>query len=140
MAINTSKSKCILFQTKGKKVNNEICKIFNNNEIRKFQDPLLIFPIEHIHNQGTTKVFKLLGVLLDEYLSFDAHINLLCSKISKSLYIINRAKKFLPKDALLLSLYYDLINSHLSYCTTIYGNANQTSIQKLTKKQKKQLM
>jgi len=137
MAINTSKTKFILFRTQGKKVNDEICKIvFNNNEIGKFQDPLLIFPIERIHNQGTTKVFKLLGVLLDEYLSFNAHITLLCSKIAKSLFIINRAKNYLPKDAL-LSLYYALIHSHLSYCTTIYGNANQTSLQKLAKVQKK---
>jgi len=137
MAINTSKTKFILFRTQGKKVDDQICKIvFNNNKIGKFQDPLLIFPIERIHNQGVTKVFKLLGVLLDEYLSFDAHINLLCSKISKSSYIINRAKNFLPKYAL-LSLYYALIHSHLAYFTSIYGNANQTNIQKLAKIQKK---
>jgi len=105
MAINTSKTKFILFRTQGKKVNDDICKIvFNNNEIGKIQDPLLIYPIERIHNQGAVKVFKLLGVLLDEFLSFDAHLNFLCTKISKSLYIINRAKNFLPKDAL-LSLY-----------------------------------
>ncbi len=135
MAINTAKTKFILFRTHGKKVNDDICKIvFNNNEIGKFQDPLLIFPIERIHNLGTTKVFKLLGVLLDEYLSFNAHITSLCSKIAKSLFIINRAKNYLPKDAL-LSLYYALIHSHLSYCPTIYGNANHTSLQKLEKVQ-----
>ncbi len=33
MAINTSKTKFILFRTQGKKVNDDICKIvFNNNE------------------------------------------------------------------------------------------------------------
>jgi len=137
MAINTSKTKFILFRTQGKKVDDQICNIvFNNNEIGKFQDPALIFPIERIHNHGVTKVFKLLGILLDEYLSFDAHIIYLCSKLSKSLYIINRAKNFLPNDAL-LSLYYALFHSHLSYCTTIFGSANQTSIQKLVKIQKK---
>ena len=137
MAINTSKTKFILFRTQGKKVNDDICKIvYNNNEIGKIEDPLLIYPIERIHNQGNVKVFKLLGVLLDEFLNFDAHINFLCSKISKSLYIINRAKNFLPKDAL-LSLYYALIHSHLSYCTTIYTSANNTSLEKLTKIQKK---
>jgi len=40
MAINTSKTKFILFRTQGKKVDDQICKIvFNNNEIGKFQDP-----------------------------------------------------------------------------------------------------
>ncbi len=71
MAINTSKTKFILFRTQGKKVDDQICNIvFNNNEIGKIQDPSLIFPIERIHNHGVTKVFKLLGILLDEYLSF----------------------------------------------------------------------
>jgi sarcosine oxidase/L-pipecolate oxidase len=46
MAINTSKTKFILFRTQGKKVNDDICKIvYNNNEIGKIEDPLLIYPI-----------------------------------------------------------------------------------------------
>jgi hypothetical protein len=46
-----------------------------------------------IHD-GETKSFKLLGVLFDEYLSFDDHINNLCTKISKSLFCKNRIKSF----------------------------------------------
>ena len=42
----------------------------------------------------------------------------------------------LPKKTL-LSLYYSLIHSHLSYCTSIYGCANKTSLNKLVIKQKK---
>jgi len=137
MAINTSKTKFILFRTKGKNVDDNVCKVFfNNNEIGKPEDLNLIFPIERIHNAGATKNFKLLGILLDEYLSFDSHIAQLCSKISKSLFIINRVKNFLPKDAL-LSLYFALVHSHLSYCTTIYGSATPTSLSKLFKIQKK---
>jgi len=137
MAINTSKTKFILFRTKGKNVDDNVCKVFfNNNEIGKPEDQNLIFPIERIHNAGATKNFKLLGILLDEYLSFDSHIAQLCSKISKSLFIINRVKNFLPKDAL-LSLYFALVHSHLSYCTTIYGSATPTSLSKLFKIQKR---
>jgi hypothetical protein len=61
---------------------------------------------------------------------------MICSKISKSLYIINRTKNFLPKKSL-LTLYYALIHSHLSYCTAIYGCANKTILKKLFLKQKK---
>ena len=137
MAINTAKTKFIVFRTKGKLVNDEICKIyFNNNELGKPENPNLIFDIERIHNQGMTKSFKLLGVLLDEYLTFDSHIDMLSSKISKSLYIINRVKNLLPKKVL-LSLYFALVHSHLSYCISIYGCANKTSIEKLILKQKK---
>jgi len=51
---------------------------YNNNEIGKPVDQNLIFNIERIHSNGPTKNFKLLGILLNEYLSFDSHINLLC--------------------------------------------------------------
>jgi len=74
--------------------------------------------------------------MLDEYLSFDSHITLLCSKIAKSLYIINRVKNLLPKESL-VTLYYALIHSHLSYCTSIYGSATPTSLSKLVTLQKK---
>ena len=137
MAINTTKTKFILFRTQGKIVDANICKIvYNNNEIGTPDNPNLIFPIERIQNSGPTKNFKLLGVMLDEYLSFDSHITLLCSKIAKSLYIINRVKNLLPKESL-VTLYYALIHSHLSYCTSIYGSATPTSLSKLVTLQKK---
>ncbi len=41
-------------------------------------------------NERASKNFKLLGILLDEYLSFNDHIGKLCSKIVKSLFCINR--------------------------------------------------
>jgi hypothetical protein len=137
MAINTSKTKFILFRTQGKQVDENICKIsYNNNEIGKPIDQNLIFNIERIHNGGITKNFKLLGIMLDEYLSFDSHINQLCSKIAKSLYIINRVKNTLPKDSL-VTLYFALIHSHISYCTSVYGSATPTSLSKLFVMQKK---
>ncbi len=137
MAINTSKTKFILFRTQGKQIDDNICKIsYNNNEIGKPVDQNLIFNIERIHNAGITKNFKLLGIMLDEYLSFDGHINQLCSKIAKSLYIINRVKNTLPKDSL-VALYFALIHSHISYCTSVYGSATPTSMSKLIVMQKK---
>ena len=69
---------------------------------------------------------------------FDAHINSLCTKISKSLYILNRVKNFLPKSSL-VTLYYTLIHCHLLYCANIYGSATQTSLKKLFLKQKQSI-
>jgi hypothetical protein len=54
--------------------------VFNNNEIGLPEDPALITDITCIHNEGEEKSFKLLEVLLDEYLSFEAHVNNLCAK------------------------------------------------------------
>jgi hypothetical protein len=137
MAVNTKKTKFIVFRTHGKIIDNNLCKIvFNNNEIGKPEDPNLIFDLERVHNMGITKSLKILGVLFDEYLLFDDHINMLCSKVSSSLYIINRAKNFLPKCAL-LSLYFALIHSNLSYCLLIYGCAKKTHFSKIITQQKK---
>jgi hypothetical protein len=136
MAVNTSKTKYIIFRTHGKKINNNECQLlFNSNEPGHPVDPALISPLERIFNEGQECHFKLLGVLLDEYLSFDAHISQVCAKISKSLFCINRIKNFVNKDAL-KKLYYAMIHSHLTYCMNIYSCANTTNLQRLRVKQK----
>jgi hypothetical protein len=136
MAVNTSKTKFIVFRTHGKRINPDECVLyFNNNEPGQPVDPTLIFPIDRIHNDGPEKCFKLLGVMFDEYLSFDAHISHLCAKISKSLFCINRIKNFVDKNSL-IKLYYAMIHSHLSYCINIYGSAVTTNLQRLRVKQK----
>jgi hypothetical protein len=71
MAVNTMKTKFIVFRTQGKKINPEECILyFNNNEPGKPVNPNLIYPIDRIYNDGPEKSFKLLGVMFDEYLSF----------------------------------------------------------------------
>jgi hypothetical protein len=136
MAVNTSKTKFIVFRTRGKRIDPRECNLlFNTNEIGKPEDPSLIYEIKRIHNEGDEKNYKALGILLDEYLSFDDHISSLCAKISKSLYCINRIKNFVTKSALKM-LYDAMIHSHIVYCINIYGCANLTSLQKLKIKQK----
>jgi hypothetical protein len=136
MAVNTAKTKFIIFRTHGKNINNAECTLlFNNNEPGHPENPNLISQIDRIHNEGPETIFKLLGILFDEYLSFNAHISHVCSKISKSLFCINKIKNFVNKNALKL-LYYAMVHSHLSYCINIYSCANTTNLHKLRVKQK----
>ena len=81
------------------------------------------------------KNFKLLGILFDEYLSFDAHISSVCAKISKSLYCLNRIKNFVTPSALKM-LYFAMVHSHIVYCLNVYSCANITSLSPLKIKQK----
>ena len=75
MSRRTLPSKFIVFRTRGKIFNPQDCHlVFNSNEIGQPEDPERIYEIERIYNDGPTKSSKLLGVLFDEYLSFDAHI------------------------------------------------------------------
>jgi hypothetical protein len=88
MAINTAKTKFIVFRTRGKRVNPADCMlVYNDNEIGSPENPELIYPISRIYNDGDEKSFKLLGVLFDEYLSFDEHVTV-CVQKYLSLYFV----------------------------------------------------
>jgi len=109
--------------------------MYNSTEIGLPDNPLLMLPLERIHNNGEETSFKLLGVHFDEYLSFDKHIMHLCSKISKSLYCINRVKNFIDLNSL-KKLYFAMVHSHIAYCMNIYSCATKTNLNKLILKQK----
>ena len=140
MAVNVGKTKYIIFRPKGKQINlTGDGIVFNNNEIGKDQDPDKIWKLDRVYNSNPDKLnrtYKLLGIYLDEYLSFDTHCDSVCSKISQSNYIINRAKNFLNPQSL-KTLYFSLVHPHLLYCLPIYSCTSLHNISKLEKAQKK---
>jgi hypothetical protein len=137
MALNTSKTKFMIFRTRGKPINEVDCQlVYNSTELGHVTDPLLVTPIERVHNNGAEKSFKLLCVYFDEYLSFEPHISHLCTKLSKQLFCLNRVKNFVSQAAL-KKLYFALVHSSLTYCLNIYGAANKTTLQPLVLQQKK---
>jgi hypothetical protein len=136
MAVNTSKTKFIIFRTHGKFIDPDQCRIvFNSNVIGQEVNIELIKPIDRVHNEGAEKSFKLLGVYLDEYLSFNAHVSQLCAKISKSLFCLNRLKNIVTSEAL-RTLYFAMIHSNIAYCINVYGCANDSTLKPLILKQK----
>ena len=73
------------------------------------------------------KVTKFLGVLIDEKLSWNEHIALVKSKISKSIFLLNRAKQVLNNRAL-HTLYNSIVLPYLSYCCEIWGNTYKSRL------------
>ncbi len=139
MVVNVSKTKFIIFHTKGKPVNDNECKIFYNDNEPDKNDPLLITEIERCHNKHPTnncRTYKLLGVYFDENMNFDYHITSLCNKLNRSLYWLNKAKNFLTTKSL-VTLYYGLIHSHLTYCPIIVSCASTSNINRIIKTQEK---
>jgi hypothetical protein len=131
--------KFIMFHTHGKKINSDECVLtFKNNKTGELIDLSLIYNIDRIHNEGQEKNFKLLGVLFDEYLSFEAHEANLCAKISKSLFCFNRIKNFVDQHTLKMS-YYAMVHLHISNCLNVYGSSNSTNLQRLRIKQKESI-
>jgi hypothetical protein len=142
MSVNASKTKFIIFHTRGKKVDlQNKTLVFNNNEIGKNVEQMLITPLEGICNSNVDhqkRAFKLLGVYFDENLSFNYRVNYLCSKLSKSLFFLNRAKNFVDTKSMTM-LYYTLIHSNLLYCIGTISVMNQTNFKKIKLIQKKPL-
>ena len=75
--------------------------------------------------------FNFLGIVLDEFLTWRAHVKKVSSKVSRSLGVIKRVKNFLPIQAL-KSLYNALIVPHLNYGLKLWGPRSEavTLIQK----------
>ena len=139
MALNISKTKYIIFRSRGKKINTNLNIVMNTNEIGKSINPDKIFPIDRIFSNNPSsdnRAFKLLGVYFDEYMSFEKHINVLCAKLSRANYCIKRVYHKLSQKSL-KCLYYALFHPHLLYCINIYSCATHTNLKKITILQKK---
>ena len=79
---------------------------------------------------------KFLGVMIDEYLSFSPHIQYIKGKISRSLGILYKCKKFF-KDSTLVMLYNAFIYPYFTYCVTGWGNTYSSYLDPFIKLQKK---
>ena len=79
-----------------------------------------------------------LGVLIDDKLKFNAHIDSICTKISRSLGIIYNIRNNTPRNCLLM-LYHSLIYPYLHYCCLAWGKAFQSHVRRLEILQKRVL-
>ena len=117
LSINSTKSQYVLVTNK--KFNLEYFKISSNNsEIKR------------------NECIKYLGVLIDDKLCWENHIDNTCSKISKRCWALQSLKNILPSK-FLINVYCSLIYSHLCYCIASWGCASKTRLMPLMKLQKR---
>jgi len=81
---------------------------------------------------------KFLGVIIDNKLNWNAHVNYISLNISRCLGVIGRVKKVLPCNVLLM-VYHTLIYPILSYCCIMWGCATKTILSRLVLLQKRSL-
>jgi len=140
LAVNKSKTKFIIFRTRGKKIDDDLLPLlFDENERGSPFNQNLVTILERYHNEhqnANCRSYKLLGIHLDEYLNLDYHIKHLQNKLSRSLYCIKAAKNNLNFEGL-KALYFALIHSHLTYCPIITSMTSKSNLAKLGKIQKK---
>ena len=118
LALNESKTKLMIFHTQLNKPPDDFQIILNNVELERVDST------------------KFLGVLIQENLQWNTHINYICNKVSKATAILAKLKHYLPKYVLLL-IYNSLCLSHIMYALSVWGGAPISAIGRLNKIHKK---
>jgi len=101
LALNESKTKYIIIRPSHMRPNLAQLNITING-----------IQLDRIGNDCNEQYFKILGIPLDENLTWKYHINQVCKKVSRALFSIKQVKRALPTDCL-KTLYYALVHSHL---------------------------
>ena len=82
------------------------------------------------------KYVKLLGVLVDEHLSWKFHINEVCKKLSRTTGIFYKVRHYVPLQ-ILICLYNSLLSSFHNYGIIIWGLTYDSYLNQLFLLQKK---
>lgn len=77
-----------------------------------------------------------MGVTIDDRINWKSHIKHVQTKVSRSIAIINKAKKVLDQKSL-HTLYCSLVSPYFQYCAEVWGNNYKTSLRPLTTIQKR---
>ena len=80
-----------------------------------------------------TSCDKILGIHVDNNLTWLNHFSFLSKKISSYLWLLSKIRTYLYR----LLFYNAYIKPHFDYCSTIRGNSSNTNIYKVTKLQRR---
>ena len=75
---------------------------------------------------------KLLGLTIDSFLSFKAHVKSVCNKVMVKVSAFRRVRKFIPSEVM-VNIYKAFILPHLEYCAPVlvglsYGLSNKLEL------------
>ena len=79
-----------------------------------------------------TSTFECLGVLLDEKLKWDKHIDKILKKVGSGIAMLRRAKKFIPTSSPQM-IYNALIQPYFDYCSPLWDICGKHMLDKLQK-------
>ena len=104
LSLNVKKTKFMIFHYRQRVLmENDIpCRMINNTLIERVTE------------------FNFLGLTVNEYMNWNSHVQKIANKISRTLGVMNRLKRYLPISAMKL-MYDSLILSHLQFGITNWG-------------------
>jgi hypothetical protein len=91
--------------------------------------------INDVHLEQVTGV-TFLGMEADDRLHWKLHIDKLERKLSSGLYVLRRLKHYRNQQLLLLA-YYAIVESHIRYGISLWGDSSQKNADRIFKMQKK---
>jgi len=119
LSLNTGKTNCILFKRNKKNLNAQHNKLYLNNE-----------------EMGFVTNTKFLGLIIDEHLEWNDHINLCRNRLASGVYTINSLKNILS-IGLLRTIYYSMIYPYISYGILLWGSSYKHHLNTIAIQQKR---
>lgn len=120
LQVNVKKTNYVYFKTQQSKVSNEPNIMFNNQAVER------------------NKNIKFLGLLIDENLKWNEHVNKLLKKLNSGVYALSRMV-FLNDCSTLRMIYFAHIHSHIKYGLALYGSTKKSNLDEILKIQKKSI-
>lgn len=94
-------------------------------------------PIPLVHKNLSERTYKLLGINVDNNLSFHDHVETLCKKLNQYIYGLRRIRYHVNEKAR-KNYFYAFIHSNSTYCSSIWATSKR-NIDKINKIYKKGL-
>ena len=123
MFVNATKSGCMLVCTRQKRMNLRCASLdiyFDNESIPQVSS------------------HRLLGIILDQNLTWCDHIDMLLNRISSKIYQLSRIKNFIDINTRKL-FYFAYIEPYFTYCSSVWGHTYSSHTKRLSSIQRRAL-
>ncbi|MES9905404.1 MAG: reverse transcriptase family protein [Sedimenticola sp.] len=121
MLLNTAKTKVMLITTRQKRN-----VMANDNLSLMYKDD----------NLQMTMHDKVLGVHVNNNLTWTNHINMLSKKISTNIWLLSKIKEYLPLSYR-VTYYKAFIQPHIDFCNVVWGSTSVSNINRISRLQKR---
>lgn len=121
MALNPLKTKTMIIGSKGK---------LNKVKVNELNITVQGCQIENVTTQ------KVIGVYLDQNLTWSRHVKYVCDRVNSYLYLLMRISKYLTPETRKI-YYYGYIAPLLDFCSTVWGNCSKTDSNRIARLQKR---
>ena len=112
LQLNASNTKCMLFHSSRRKIETGLDVLVDGVTVDQ------------------VRVFKYLGVLINDTLTWSDHVDMICRKVSCRLNLLRRLSWFLP-HSLLLTYLKSYILPHFDYCDVVWSGCTQDESRRL---------